>query len=78
MKTTHGYPEATKRAGFTLVELMVSTALIAVLMLLLLGTVDQTQQVWKRTTAKSSEVTQSSGGTLLLKPCGPSIITNGR
>ena len=40
------------RSGFTLVELMVSTALIAVLMGLLLGTVDQTQRVWQRTTAK--------------------------
>lgn len=43
------------REGFTLVELLVSTALIALLMLLLLGTVDQTQNVWKRTTAKISQ-----------------------
>lgn len=42
-------------SGFTLVELLVSTALIALLMLLLLGTVDQTQNVWKRTTAKISQ-----------------------
>ena len=41
--------------GFTLVELMVSTGLIALLMLLLLGTVDQTQNVWKRTTAKVAQ-----------------------
>ena len=41
--------------GFTLVELLVSTALIALLMLLLLGTVDQTQNVWKRTTAKIAQ-----------------------
>ena len=44
-----------RRNGFTLVELMVSTALIALLMLLLLGTVDQTQNVWKRTTAKVAQ-----------------------
>lgn len=43
------------RSGFTLVELMVSTGLIALLMLLLLGTVDQTQNVWKRTTAKIAQ-----------------------
>lgn len=43
------------RSGFTLVELMVSTGLIALLMLLLLGTVDQTQNVWKRTTAKVAQ-----------------------
>jgi prepilin-type N-terminal cleavage/methylation domain-containing protein len=42
-------------SAFTLVELMVSTALIALLMLLLLGTVDQTQNVWKRTTAKIAQ-----------------------
>ncbi len=41
--------------GFTLVELMVSTGLIALLMLLLLGTVDQTQNVWKRTTSKIAQ-----------------------
>ena len=34
---------------------MVSTALIALLMLLLLGTVDQTQNIWKRTTAKVTQ-----------------------
>ena len=44
-----------RRRGFTLVELMVSTALIALLMLLLLGTVDQTQNIWKRTTAKVTQ-----------------------
>jgi uncharacterized protein (TIGR02599 family) len=55
MRIIHGYHNETKRSAFTLVELMVSTALIAVLMLLLLGTVDQTQQVWKRTTAKVAQ-----------------------
>ena len=32
---------------------------------------------WNRTTASSGEVTTTSGGTLLLKPCGSSTITNG-
>jgi uncharacterized protein (TIGR02599 family) len=54
MKVTLDYT-ITRRAAFTLVELMVSTALIAVLMLLLLSTVDQTQQVWKRTTTKVAQ-----------------------
>ena len=48
-------PLSLHRRGFTLVELMVSTALIALLMLLLLGTVDQTQNIWKRTTAKVTQ-----------------------
>ena len=51
--------------AFTLVELLVSTALIALLMLLLLGTVDQTQNVWKRTTAK---IAQFQASRELLKP----------
>ena len=44
-----------RQSAFTLVELLVSTALIAVLMLLLLSTVDQTQNLWKRTTAKVAQ-----------------------
>src|SRR6185436_13730797 len=55
MRITPGYHKKTKRSAFTLVELMVSTALIAILMLLLLSTVDQTQNVWKRTTAKVAQ-----------------------
>ena len=39
-------------AGFTVVELIVSTALIAALMLMLLGTVDQTQRLFSRSTGK--------------------------
>ena len=41
--------------GFTLVELIVSTALIAGIMLLLLGTVDQTQRVYKRSVSKTTQ-----------------------
>ena len=55
MKSPYISQKSTQLDGFTLVELMVSTALIAVLMLLLLSTVDQTQQVWKRTTAKVAQ-----------------------
>ena len=44
-----------QQTAFTLVELIVSTALIAVLMLLLLGTVNQTQNLWNRTTAKVAQ-----------------------
>ena len=31
---------------------------------------------WKRTIARSAEVTAVTGGTLLLKPCGSSTMTN--
>ena len=55
MKTSLNSNRPARLAGFTLVELLVSTALIALLMLLLLGTVDQTQNVWKRTTAKIAQ-----------------------
>jgi len=41
--------------GFTIVELLVSTALIAMIMLLLLSTVDSTNKVWQRTTAKATQ-----------------------
>jgi uncharacterized protein (TIGR02599 family) len=43
------------RTAFTLIELLVSTALIALLMVLLLGTVNQTQGIMKRTTAKVAQ-----------------------
>ncbi len=43
------------RDGFTLVELIVSTALIAGIMVLLLGTVDQTQRLWQRQQSKTSQ-----------------------
>ena len=55
MKTLEELHCREKQAAFTLVELMVSTALIALLMSLLLSTVDQTQNVWKRTTAKVAQ-----------------------
>lgn len=41
--------------GFTLVELLVSTTLIAGIMLLLLGTVDQTQRVYQRSVSKTTQ-----------------------
>ena len=41
--------------GFTVVELIVSTALIAALMLMLLGTVDQTQRLFQRSTGKIAQ-----------------------
>ena len=55
MNTSEKLRRRDKQGAFTLVELMVSTALIALLMSLLLGTVDQTQNVWKRTTAKVAQ-----------------------
>ncbi len=41
--------------AFTLVEVMISTGLIAIIMLLLVSTIDQTQRVWRRTTEKTSQ-----------------------
>jgi len=41
------------RNGFTLVEVLVSTVLIVAIMVLLLGTVDQTQKLWARSRSKA-------------------------
>ena len=43
------------RGGFTLVELMLSVAVIAGLMYFMIATIDQTQKVWVRTSEKVSE-----------------------
>jgi uncharacterized protein (TIGR02599 family) len=48
-------PVRSRGAGFTVVELIVSTALIAALMLMLLGTVDQTQRLFQRSTGKIAQ-----------------------
>ena len=45
----------TSLRGFTLIELMLSTALIALLMLLFVTMVEQTSNIWKRTTSKISQ-----------------------
>lgn len=41
--------------GFTLIELMLSTAVIALLMLLFITMIEQTSKIWTRTTAKVSQ-----------------------
>ncbi len=43
------------RSGFTLVEVLVSTVLVVAIMVLLLSTVDQTQRIWQRTRAKTTQ-----------------------
>ena len=43
------------KRGFTIVEMLVSTAILGMLMVLLLSTVDQTQRVWLRTSNKLSQ-----------------------
>lgn len=45
-------PKQSGRAGFTLVELLVSTAIIALIMLVLLAITNQTTQTWQYTTEK--------------------------
>jgi uncharacterized protein (TIGR02599 family) len=46
---------ASRRSAFTLVEMMVSTSILALVMLMLLSTVDQTQKIWTRSTSKVSQ-----------------------
>ncbi len=41
-----------KRAGFTLVEMLVSTTIIALIMVVMLGMTNQTSQTWRYTTEK--------------------------
>src|SRR5678816_1104846 len=42
-------------AAFTIVEMLVSTAILGLLMVLLLSTVDQTQRVWLRSSNKVAQ-----------------------
>ncbi len=49
------YNRARPVAAFTMVELLVSMTLILGLMMLLLGTVDQTQQLWVRSSSKAAQ-----------------------
>ncbi len=49
------YQLSARRAAFTLVEMMVSTSILALVMVMLLSTVDQTQKIWARSTAKVSQ-----------------------
>jgi len=45
-------PPSRSQAGFTLVELMVSTSIIALIMLVLVAMTNQTSQTWRHTTEK--------------------------
>ena len=47
--------ETRRRSGFTIVELLASTALLLGVLVLLVGTVDQTQRVWRRTSEKTTQ-----------------------
>lgn len=42
-------------SAFTLVEMMVSTSILALVMVMLLSTVDQTQKIWTRSTSKVTQ-----------------------
>lgn len=48
-------PPRAKRRAFTLVEVLVSSVLIVAIMVLLLGTVDQTQRLWSRSRSKATQ-----------------------
>ena len=49
---THTGPSTRARAGFTVIELLVSVALLTVISLLLVSMSDQTVRVWRSTTGK--------------------------
>lgn len=51
-----------QRAGFTLVELLVSTALITTLLVILVGIVDQTSKTWRYTTSKVEQFRSARQG----------------
>lgn len=55
------FPRARTR-GFTLVELLVSIAVLVVIMGILLSITDQTQQTWKRTTGKIEQFREAREG----------------
>ncbi|MDR3402985.1 MAG: Verru_Chthon cassette protein C [Chthoniobacter sp.] len=50
------------QAGFTLVELMVSTAIIGLIMLVLVGMTNQTSQTWKNTAEKIEKFQEARDG----------------
>src|SRR5688572_30440840 len=62
MQSTLTSSRRLRPTGFTLVEMLVSTALVAVIMLLLLSTVDSTQKVWQRATAKATQFQSARSG----------------
>jgi uncharacterized protein (TIGR02599 family) len=52
---TQSFVSRDRASGFTLVEVLVSTALVVVIMALVLGTVDQTQRIFSRSSAKVAQ-----------------------
>lgn len=57
MKTSSRFP-----AGFTLVELMVSTAIIGLIMIVLVGMTNQTSQTWRNATEKIEKFQSARDG----------------
>ena len=55
-------PSSPSKAGFTLVELMVSTAIIALIMLVLVAMTNQTSQTWRSTTEKIEKFQSARDG----------------
>src|SRR5687767_7712873 len=52
---TPSFTPSSPKRGFTLVEVLVSTALVVAIMALLLQTVDQTQRIWQRSRGKTTQ-----------------------
>ncbi len=55
-------PQAEKPSAFTLVELLVSTAIITLIMLVLVGITNQTSQTWRYTTDKIEKFQSARDG----------------
>ena len=55
MKNSSHFPQRRESSGFTLVEVLVSSVLVVAIMMLLLGTVDQTQRLWQRSRSKTTQ-----------------------
>jgi uncharacterized protein (TIGR02599 family) len=55
MKISFPSPHCRASTGFTLVEVLVSSVLVVAIMVLLLGTVDQTQRLWQRSRSKTTQ-----------------------
>src|SRR6478752_9286474 len=61
MKKIPSQPFRLRSEGFTLVEILVSTALVVAIMGLLISTVDQTQKVWMRSRSKATQFQAARG-----------------
>ena len=62
MKTVVDLKSGRHRLAFTLIEVLLSTAVLAVLVVLFASMVAQTSALWKRTTGKVEQFRQARNG----------------